>query len=131
MRGVTGAGSVISNVNRHSAMKTLMLISLLLPALACAQETNSPARIQRGETWSSESRLERIARDYVKQRKIEFTFEKTYRTVSVEKRGTNAVATIWFSSGMGKPVLGVEIAPGGKVITNYTGIAVCGTERNP
>ena len=112
-------------------MKTFMLTLLLLPALANAQDTNSPARIQRGETWASKSRLERIAKDYTKQQKIEFIFEKTYRNVSVAKRGTNAVATIWFSSGMGKPVLGVEVAPSGKVITNYTGIAVCGTRRTP
>ncbi|MGC3957595.1 MAG: hypothetical protein QM813_06430 [Verrucomicrobiota bacterium] len=112
-------------------MKTLMLALLLLPVLTYAQDTNSPARIQRGETWASESRLERIAKDYVKQQKIEFTFEKTYRNVSVGKRGTNAFATIWFSSGMGQPILGVEIAPSGTVITNYTGIAVCGTGRKP
>ena len=112
-------------------MKTLMLALLLLSALAYAEDTNSPARIQRGETWVSESRLERIAKDHARKQKIDFTFEKTYRNVSVEKRGTNAVATIWFSSGMGKPVLGVEIAPSGTVITNYTGIAVCGTGKTP
>ena len=108
-----------------------MLALLLLPAWARAQDTNNPARIQRGETWASASRLERIAKGYAKQQKIEFTFEKTYHSVSIEKRGTNAVATIWFSSGMGKPVLIVEVAPSGKVITNYTGIAVCGTTRIP
>ena len=108
-----------------------MFALLLLPALANAQDTNNPARIQRGETWASKSRLERIAKDYAKQQKIELTFEKTYRNVSVEKRGTNTVATIWFSSGMGKPVLGVEVASSGKVITNYTGVAVCGTGRTP
>jgi len=112
-------------------MKTLVLALLLFPALAYTQDANNPARIQRGETWASESRLERIAKDHAKKQKIEFTFEKTYRNVSVERRGTNAVATIWFSSGMGKPVLRVEIAPSGKVITNYTRIAVCGTGRTP
>src|SRR5882672_5376146 len=111
-------------------MKTLVLALLLLPALAYAQDTNNPARIQRGETWSSTSRLERIAKDYAKQQKIEFAFEKTDRSVSVEKRGTNAVATIWFFSGMGKPVFGVEVAPAGQVITNHIGIAICGTGRN-
>src|SRR6266699_3303134 len=101
-------------------MKTLILLLLAMPVLAHGAETNNPARVARGETWSSESRLERIAKDYARRRKIGFTFEKTYRNVSVEKRGTNAVATIWFSSGMGKPVFLVEIAPSGKVLTNYT-----------
>ena len=117
-------------VSRHlRAMKARMLVLLLLPALANAQDTNNPARIQPGETWSSESRLERIARDYATQRKIRFTFEKTDRTVSVQNRGTNVVATIWFSSGMGMPILGVDVAPSGRVITNYMGTAVCGNGR--
>jgi len=104
---------------------------LLLPALTYAQDTNNPAGLLKGETWSSASRLERIAKAHTKQQKIEFAFEKTERTVSVEKRGTNVVATIWFSSRMGKPVLGVEVTPSGNVITNHTGIAVCGTGRTP
>ena len=112
-------------------MKTLMFTLLLVPALACAQDTNYPARIQRGETWSSASRLERIAKDHAKQQKIVFAFEKTDRSVSVEKRGTNVVATICFCSGMGKPFLEVEVAPAGQVITNHMGIAICGIGRNP
>jgi hypothetical protein len=112
-------------------MKVFIITLLLLPVLGYAQDTNNPARIQRGETWSSQSRLERIAREYTEQQKIGFTFEKTYRNVSVEKRGTNVVATIWFSSGMGEPVLGIEITPSGKVITNHPGIAVSGMGRRP
>ena len=111
-------------------MKTLILALLLLPVLTFAQATNNPARLKKGETWSSASRLERIAKAHAKQQKIEFAFEKAERSVSVEKRGTNIIATIWFFSGMGKPVLGVEVAPAGQVITNHIGIAVCGTGRN-
>jgi len=113
-------------------MKTLVLGLLVLPAVvADAQDTNSPARIQRGETWASQSRLERIAEDHARQQKIEFTFEKTHRHVLVERRGTDLVATIWFSSGIGKPFFEVEVAPGGKVITNHIGIALCGTGMTP
>ena len=80
---------------------------------------------------AAQSRLERIAKDHAKQQKIEFAFEKTDRSVSVEKRGTNVVATICFCSGMGKPFLEVEVAPAGQVITNHMGIAICGIGRNP
>jgi hypothetical protein len=108
-------------------MKTLLLVLLLLPAVAYAEGTNDPARIQKGEAWSSATRLERIARDYAKRQKIEFSFEQTSKNVSLQKRGTNIVATISFSSGMGKPLLEVEIAPSGAVITNYLSIVICGT----
>jgi hypothetical protein len=111
-------------------MKTFILALLLLPTLTYAQATNNPAHLKKGETWSSASRLERIAKAHAEEEKIEFAFEKAERSVSVEKRGANIVATIWFFSGMGKPVLGVEVAPSGQVITNHIGIAVCGTGRN-
>jgi len=108
-----------------------LLLSLLLIVAVHAGDTNSPASLRNGETWHSASRLERIAKDYAKQQKIEFSFEKTHRTVSLEKRGTNTVALIFFYSGFGKPVWDVEIAPSGEVLTNYLGIAICGTGHEP
>jgi hypothetical protein len=111
-------------------MKTLILILLVWPALAYDEDTNNPGRIQKGEIWWSDSRLERIAKDYVKQHNIEFAFTNTKRVVVIETRGTNSVAKIWFSSGM-EPTLLVEIAQSGEVITNHLGIAVCRTGRTP
>jgi hypothetical protein len=107
-------------------VKGIIPALLLFSIVAFADDTNSPARIKPGETWSSQSRLERIARHYANKQKIDFSFEKTRSHVWLEKRGTNSVATIYFSSGMGAPTLVVEIAPDGNVITNLVGVAACG-----
>jgi hypothetical protein len=131
---ILAVGRIINvPVSRHScAMKALLLASLLLLAtLAHGEDTNNPARIKSGERWNSASRLERIAKDYVTRQKIQFNFEKTFRSVTVAKRGTNAVATICFSSGIGKQYLHTEIAPSGMVITNHVGIAICDLGGRP
>jgi hypothetical protein len=112
-------------------MKTLILVLLVWPALAYAEDTNNPARIQKGEIWWSDSRLERIAKDYVKQHNIEFAFTNTKRVVEVEMRGTNSVAKIWFSSSGIEPTLLVEIAQSGDVITNHLDNAVIRIGRTP
>ena len=98
-------------------MKTLMLILLVMPSLAYAEDANKAARIGGGGWWWSASCLERIAQDYVKQHDIEFAFDNTKRVVEYDITGTNSVAKIWFSSGGDKPTLYVEIAYSGEVIT--------------
>ena len=108
-------------------MKAPLLALLMLPTLARGGDTNDPARIKSGEIWYSSSRLERIAKDYVRQTKVEFSFDKTVKDVSVEKRGTNYVAKIGFGSGVGTRGLVVEIVPSGKVVTNYFIFSICGT----
>ncbi len=111
-------------------MKALILVLLVWPALAYAEDTNNPAYIQKGEIWWSDSRLERIAKDYVMQHNIEFAFTNAKRSVVIEMCGTNSVATIWFSSDMGK-TLEVEIAQSGKVMTNHLRGAVISPRAKP
>jgi hypothetical protein len=108
-----------------SILKVSFSLALLLPMMALGAETNNPARIERGETWFSKSRLQRIAMSYAKQKKIDFAFDGTHQSVSYEKRGTNFVATTYFTSGMFKPMLAVEIAPSGEVLTNRRGLMTC------
>jgi len=96
-------------------MNVLLLFILLCPALAYAEGLNNPAQIRDGEVWSSASRLERIAQDYVKQHHLEFEFASAKPVFEIELRGNDSVANVWFSSSTGKSLL-VEIKPSGEVV---------------
>ena len=80
------------------------------------------------KTWFSGHQLIGIARRYAEEQKLRFDFAGTERIVWVNPGG-RVRADVWFSSGVGKPVLHVAIDKYGKVIRHDTGIAVCGTGR--
>lgn len=112
-------------MSARTALKVLFVVALFLPMMVPGADTNNPARIDRGEMWFSKSRLQRIATSYAKQKKIDFAFDGTHQSVSYEKRGTNFVAKTYFTSGMFKPMLAVEIAPSGEVLTNWLAMTTC------
>ena len=78
------------------------------------------------EVWFSGHQLIGLARRYAEEQKLGFKFEGTEKIVWV-KPGGRVRADVWFSSGMGNPVLHVAIDRYGKVIRHDTGTAVCGT----
>jgi hypothetical protein len=107
-------------------MKIPIIAVFLLTILVQGEEPNVYVN-GAGDRWYSATELERIARAYAKERKIQFSFEGTERSVWVNTSGSNIIASVSFSSGMGKPSLIVDIDRSGKVATNHLGIAVCGT----
>ena len=78
------------------------------------------------KVWYSGHQLIGIARRYAEERKLGFDFEGTEKIVYV-KPGGRVRADVWFSSGMGHPVLHVAIDKYGKVIRHDSGTEVCGT----
>jgi hypothetical protein len=124
-------------------MKTLiylLIISMMLVqskgqtnavANATAQNEFPPAVFANGigDKWYSASELEQIAKDYAKQKKIDFDFTKaTERSVWIYTGGSNIIASVSFSSDFGKPAYIADIGRDGKVVTNRVGIAICGTK---
>jgi hypothetical protein len=102
-----------------------LLALLVLATLAHSAETNTVNQARRG-AWYTQPELERVTKDYVSKKRIQFSFEGTTNGVSYRKVGTNVVARIWFASDFGKPVFTAEIDHTGTVLTNSLGISVCG-----
>jgi len=98
------------------------------PDAAFAVEPKEYVMIQgvNDKVWYSGHQLVGIARRYAQERKLGFDFEGTEKIVWV-KPGRRVRADVWFSSGMGQPVLHVAIDKHGKVLRHDTGIEVCGT----
>ena len=111
-------------------MKACLLATVVVAGLASGAQTNTVSSVRRG-AWYTKPELERVAKDYVTQKRIQFTFAGTTNGVSYRRVGTNVVATIWFASVFGKPVFTADIDHTGKVLTNSMGMAVCGTGRKP
>ena len=111
-------------------MKIALLALVLSTGLLRGQQLNVYVS-GNGDKWYSASQLEKIATDYAKERKIKFSFEGTERSVWVNTGGSNIVASVSFSSGIGKPSFMVDIDRSGKVVTNYLGLAVCGGASRP
>lgn len=78
------------------------------------------------KVWYSGHQLVGIAKRYAQERKIDFNFEGTEKIVWV-KPGGRVRADVWFSSGIGQPVLHVAIDKNGKALRHDTGTEVCGT----
>ena len=76
--------------------------------------------------WYSALELETLARNYVKQKSIAFDFANTEKAIWVNTGGSRTLATVSFSSGIGKPFLDVTIDRHGKAVRHFIGIAVCG-----
>jgi photosystem II stability/assembly factor-like uncharacterized protein len=68
------------------------------------------------KAWYSALELERIARDYAQSEKLDFDFADTEKKIWVHTDGGRVLATVWFSSAIGKPSLCIEIGRSGKVI---------------
>jgi hypothetical protein len=111
-------------------MRTCLLALLLAAGFAHGEATNIVGKVWR-EAWYSAKELERVAKDYARQKQIQFTFEGTTKHVSFRRVGTNTVATIDFFSGFGQPCFTADIDQGGQVLTNSLGISICGTGRKP
>jgi hypothetical protein len=66
--------------------------------------------------WYSALELERIARSYAESKKADFRFEGTEMNIWVKTDGGNVLANVYWSKGIGKPMLHVEIGRDGKAI---------------
>jgi hypothetical protein len=104
-------------------MKTLFLLLLAFTTLAHGQNVFVHGA---GDRWYSAADLEQTARDYTKQKKIDFNFELTERNVWVPTSRSNIIASVSFSSGMGEPILRVDIDRAGKAVAGHLWIASCG-----
>ena len=95
-------------------MKMFIIILLALPILTsgCGTKGRSQAA---DEKWDSLPRLERIARDYAKQHKVDFDFAGTHAEVRDDPWHTN-VAIIDFYHGMHQSVFEASIDRSGKVV---------------
>ena len=80
------------------------------------------------KVWFSGHQLIGLAMRYAEEQKLGFEFEGTEKIVWVNPGG-RVRADVWFSSGMGEPVLHVAIDKYGRVIRHDTGTSVCGTGR--
>jgi hypothetical protein len=103
-------------------MKFLLLLFLVFTTLAHGQNVFVHGT---GDKWFSATDLEQIARGYAKQKKIDFNFELTERNVWVSTSGSNIIASVCFSSGMGEPILKVEIDRTGKAVASHLWMAFC------
>jgi hypothetical protein len=122
-------------------MKSLISLLLLAAMLVrCHGDTNAVAKATApkelppavyangiGDKWYSASELEQIAKDYARQKKIDFDFSKAGRSVWIYTGSSNILARVSFASDFGKPIYTADIDRNGKVATNYVGIMVCGT----
>ena len=91
-------------------------------------ETNECVMVQGAsdKVWFSGHQLIVLARRYAEEKKLGFAFEGTEQMVWV-KRGGRVLADVWFSSGMGQPVLHVALDQYGQAISHDLGTGVCGT----
>jgi hypothetical protein len=60
--------------------------------------------------------LERIAKAYAKSKKLAFEFEGTDKNIWVNTDGVKVLAEVWFSSGVGRPALQIQIGRKGNVL---------------
>jgi hypothetical protein len=77
-------------------------------------------------SWYSAADLDRISRDYVRAKNIDFSFKGTEAQFWVA-RDREYMARGSYSSGLGEPVLDLEIGWNGYVKKHSIGFAVCGT----
>ena len=80
------------------------------------------------KVWFSGHQLIGLAMRYAEEQKLGFEFEGTEKIVWVNPGG-RVRADVWFSSGLGEPVLHVAIDRYGRVVSHDTGTSVCGTGR--
>ena len=64
--------------------------------------------------WYSALELERIAKGYAESKKADFQFEGTEMNIWVKTDGGKVLADVYWSKGVGKPMLHVEIGRDGK-----------------
>jgi hypothetical protein len=109
-------------------MKRLAACILLVACLSQgAEKIDTGKNLQK--PWYNKGELEKVAKSFALQKKINFTFEGTKSSVSYKRVGTNLLATIWFASELGKPTFQAEIDHTRTVLTNSIAITVCGTGR--
>jgi hypothetical protein len=68
------------------------------------------------KAWYSALELERIAKAYAKSKKLAFEFEGTEKNIWVNTDGGKVLAEVWFSSGVGRPALQIQIGRKGDVL---------------
>jgi hypothetical protein len=117
-------------------MKTLVLLLFLSATIArggdgtnavtkAADQKAYPPEVLvkgTGQKWYSATELEQIAKDYAKQKKIQFDFAHADRSVWVRTDGSNVIARVVFASSFGKPMYYADIERQGIVVTNVIGV---------
>ena len=103
-------------------MKMLLLASVLFSTFANGQQPHVYVN-GAGDKWYSARELEQIGRDYVRERKIQFSSAGTKPIVWVNTTSSNVMASVSFASGVGSGLFIVDIDRHGKVITNHVGVA--------
>jgi hypothetical protein len=71
--------------------------------------------------------FERIARNYAKDNKLTFNFKRADKSIWIRTDGSPVIADVYFSHGLGEPVLRIEIDKDGNVIKHNIAI---GIDRN-
>ena len=70
------------------------------------------------KAWYSALELEQIANAYAQSKKLDFKFEGTEKNIWVHTEGGKVLAEVWFSSGVGRPALQIQIGRKGHVINH-------------
>ncbi len=78
------------------------------------------------KAWYSALELEKTARRYADEHKLEFNFEGTEKNVWVNTDGGRVLADVYYSSGLGEPSLSIAIDRYGRVIRHRIGMSICG-----
>src|SRR6476660_5845310 len=95
-------------------MKRFIILSLVLPILACGCCTDHQAQ-QHDKSWASLPRLEGIAKDYAKQHEIDFDFTNARPELILDAQEPN-VAWVNFYHGRHDTFLQAKIDRSGTVV---------------
>ena len=122
-------------------MRTTLLVAIL--SIAGCAATHAPTVIVEGHparpwsfegdppgmtgsiTWYSTADLDRISREYVRATNVDFSFKGTAAQFRIA-RDRECMARGIYSSGIGKPILHLEIGWDGYVRKHSIAVAVCG-----
>ena len=78
------------------------------------------------KAWYSSLELERIAKGYAYDKKLDFKLERTEMNIWIKTDGGKVLATAHFASDFGKPYLSIQIGRDGKILSHRLGTLVEG-----
>jgi hypothetical protein len=80
---------------------------------------------RRANEWVSAEELDQIAREYARQQRVDFDFDRLTPFVFVRRSG-NVLAMLVYGESIGRPTLMVEIGHDLRVIRHTRGVGRCG-----